>query len=494
MFARLIGQGTPLLDKTGGPDTAQISSSEQFSIARPDRPRKRFGFMSALVRVAVALAVVGTTGAIAYSWVVNRPEAPQRMNRERSFTVTAMDATKGLHRADITTFGQIVAARTLDLRVQVQGQVIAVSPNFVAGGKVAAGEVLAKIDPFAYDAAILEARAALANAQLSLAEAREAKVLEESNIATARTSLSSAQTDLERAKALLSSGAATQQTVDTRSVTVAERQQALAQREANLFSLEAQILRQEAAIAQAEHQLAVAQRNRNSTEIIAPFDGTVTSTTLTQGAYVSANENIGSLYETAALDVSFMISDRQYGQLAQAGIADRGVSVTWNVAPRPVSAKGSITRTAAQIDPATGGVTLYARLDAEGTAVLRPGTFVSVTVDGIAHENSLVVPEKAVYDDDHFYVIRDGRMAAVPVTILARQGDELIVSADLEDGARIITSRLSQAGEGVAVMVEGEAPQRGPGGPGFPGGPGGLGAPGPGGPGGPSGPGRPGGA
>lgn len=424
--------------------------------------------MSALVRFALAIAVVATTGLLAFNWVMNRPEAPQRMNRERTFTVNVVDAVQGTHRADITTYGQVIAARTLDLRTQVQGQVIEVSPNFVVGGEVSAGEVLVRIDPFAYDAAVLEAQAAIANAQLSLAEAREAKLLEELNIETARASLASAETDLERARSLLSSGAATQQTVDTRVLTVAERRQALNQREANLFTLEAQILRQQAAIAQAQHQLDVAERNLANTEIVAQFDATVTESNVSTGGHVNANENIGSLYETDALDVSFMLSDHQFGQLSTAGIVGRPVRVIWSVEPRPIEANGAITRTAAQVDAATGGITLFARLDADEAALLRPGTFVSVVVEGLSHENSMLLPETAVYNDDHVYVAREGRMAAVPVTILARQNEKLIVSGEFAQGERIITTRLSQAGEGVAITIQGEAPQPRPGGQGGP--------------------------
>jgi membrane fusion protein, multidrug efflux system len=361
------------VDKTGGPDTAQLSHSDHPVAAPPERSRRRFGLMSALVRFGLAVLVTGLAGYQAYSWVTSRPEAPQRMNRERSFTVNVVEPVYGTFSADITTFGQVLAARTLDLRAQVQGQIIEVSPNFIAGGQVDAGEMLVRIDPFSYDASVLEARAAIANAELSLGEAREAKALEERNIGTARASLSSAQTDLERAQSLLASGAATQQTVDTRALTVAEREQALNQREANIFTLDAQILRQQAAIAQARHQLEVAQRNRANTEIIAPFAGTVTASSVTVGGYVNANENLGSLYETAALDVSFMLSDRQYGELSTVGIAGRPITAIWNVAARPVEATGAITRTAAEVDPSTGGVTLYARLDADDANRLRPG-------------------------------------------------------------------------------------------------------------------------
>lgn len=454
------------MDKTGGPDPVQHSVSEHTQTHHQDRPRRRFGILSALTRFGIALLVVGFAGFQVMSWIADRPEAPQRINRERTFTVNVIDPAYGTHGADVVTFGQVTAARTLDLRAQVQGRVIEVAPEFVAGGEVAAGTVLVRIDPFAYDAAILEAQAAIANAELSLAEAREAKALEERNITTARASLAAAETDLERAQSLLASGAATQQTVDTRALTVAERQQALNQREANLFTLDAQMLRQQAAIAQARHQLDVAERSRANTEITAPFDATVTAAGVTEGGYVNANESLGALYETAALDVNFTLSDRQFRDLSAAGIAGRPVSVFWGARMNPDPPRGTITRVAAEVDPSTGGIMVFARIDADGASQLRPGTFVSVTVEGIAHENSLMVPETAVYDEDHLYVIRDGRMAAVPVTILARHNDQLIIRADIPEGERIITSRLSQAGEGVAVVVEGEEPETMPGGPG----------------------------
>lgn len=449
------------MDKTGGPDAAHHSASGQSPTSVQDRPKKRFGVLSALARFAIALLVVGFALYQVMGWVASRPEAPQRINRERTFTVNAVTPAYGTHGADITTFGQVVAARTLDLRAQVQGRVIEVSPRFVAGGEVEAGELLVRIDPFSYDAAVLEAQAAIANAELSLAEAREAKTLEERNITTARSSLAAAETDLERARSLLASGAATQQTVDTRALTVAERQQALNQREANLFTLDAQILRQQAAIAQAGHELDLAERNRANTEITAPFDATVTASAVTEGGYVNANENLGSLYETAALDVHFMLSDRQFRDLSATGIVGRALTVSSSARATPGQSRGTITRVAAEVDPSTGGIMVFARLDANGARQLRPGTFVSVAVEGVAHERSLLIPETAVYDEDHLYVIREGRMAAVRVDILARSNDQLIVRAEIAEGERIITSRLSQAGEGVAVEGEESTPAGG---------------------------------
>ncbi|WP_417579767.1 efflux RND transporter periplasmic adaptor subunit [Pelagibacterium sp.] len=412
--------------------------------------------MSAVARLALAALILALAVYWALSWVAQRPEAPQRMNRERTFTVEVIDPVYSSHSSPISAYGEVASARTIDLRSLVAGRVLEISQALAVGSQVQEGEILARIDPFAYEGAAVGARATVADAELSLTEAQEAYALEQSAITAAQDALASAQTDLERARSLLASGAATQQTVDTRALTVSERQQALDQRQSNLVTLNAQIQRQRAAIEQARYALESAERDLANTEIKAPFTGVVTARNVTASAYVGANEAIASIYESSALEVSFMVSDANYALLRGDGLFDRTVEVSRTIGNSGELIAGRIARIAPQIDASTGGVTLYAELDSDQADLLRPGTFVSVEVEGVAHENTLLVPETALYDDNHLYVIRDGRMAAIDVNIRDRQGAQVIIAADIPEGERIITTRLSQAGEGVAVQVEGE--------------------------------------
>ncbi len=439
-------------------------SQESGEQPKTEKPRERFGLMSALVRLGLAVLILVLAIYWAFSWVAQRPEAPQRMNRERTFTVEVIEPAYASHSSSIMAYGQVASGRTIELRSLVAGRVLEISPDFAVGSQVEEGEVLVSVDPFTYNGAVVEARAAVADAELSLAEAQEAYALEQSAIAAAQDALTSAQTDLERAQSLLSSGAATQQTVDTRALTVSERQQALDQRQSNLVTLNAQILRQQAAIAQAGYALEAAERDLANTEITAPFTGIVTARNVTTSAYVGANEAVASMYQSDALEVSFMVSDATYATLRRDGLFGRAVEVSRTTGTGAERIAGRIARVAPEIDSATGGVTLYAELDSEETDLLRPGTFVSVEVEGVAHENTLLVPETALYDGDHLYVTREGRMAAIDVEILDRDGAHVIIAADIPEGERIITTRLSQAGEGVAVQVEGEEQSPGPGG------------------------------
>jgi membrane fusion protein, multidrug efflux system len=453
------------LDNTRTPQYQHTQFEAASAAPVEDKPRRRTSILGVLVRILVAIAVIGFAIYQAIAMISDRPEAPRRQNIERSFTVNVVEPQYGTHQSNIRTFGQVTTTRTIDMRSQVQGRVIEVAPEFVVGGSVEAGEVLARIDPRAYDGAVIEARANLANAELTLRENEEALALEEANVEAAQAALAAARTDLERARQLLQSGSITQQTVESRELTFSERQQTLSQRQNNLFTLQAQINRQTAMIEQARWEVETAQRNRADTEITAPFSGVVTAQAITTGAYVTANEVIGSMYDEAALNVRFTISDQQYGQLNSVGLPGREVTAIWDLRPNAVVIPGQISRTAPEVDAATGGVELFAALDSDAARAVRPGTFVSVEIAGFAYENALRIPETAVYDDDHLYVLREGRMARVEATILARDNGHLIVSADIPEGERIITSRLAQAGEGVAVRVEGEDEPRG-GGPG----------------------------
>lgn len=87
---------------------------------------------------------------------------------------------------------------------------------------------------------------------------------------------------------------------------------------------------------------------------------------------------------------------------------------------------------------------------------MRPGTFVKIAVPGLSFENVLRVPETAVYDNSYIYVDIEGRMAQRNVEIVARDGADLLISARIVSETPIITTRIAQAGEGVAIINEGE--------------------------------------
>jgi RND family efflux transporter MFP subunit len=205
-------------------------------------------------------------------------------------------------------------------------------------------------------------------------------------------------------------------------------------------------------------QVERAERNLANTEIIAPFDAVVSSESIALGKIVTSNEALISLYRQDQLDVRFTMSDRQYGQIFADGLLGRPIEVVWEVEPENINASGAISRAGAQVDAAKGGVEVFARLDNAEAATFRPGTFVKIMVPGRTYENVIRLPETAIYDNRLIYTIEEGRMVSHDAEIVARDGAQMLVRADVPDGAEVITTRLAQAGDGLAVITEGEAP------------------------------------
>lgn len=439
-------------------DKSEMADSGAGAETPRHRARRRATVFGALWRIAVAVLILGAAGYQVYSMIGDRPEPVQRQPRERSFTVSVVEPVLETAQPPIISYGEIVAARTIDIRSRVAGEVIEVSPDLEVGAEVAEGDVLLRVDSFEYDGQVTAAQASLADAQLSLSEAQSARALEDTALEVAREQLAAAERDLERARTLLERGSVTRQSVEQLELSVSQLSQALAQHENAIVTLDAQILRQRAAIETARWNLDQAKRAQANTVVTAPFTGVVTAAAVSEGGVVANNETLLSLYESASLNARFVISDRQYGQLVQDGLQGRAVEVVWEIEPRPVVLSGAIDRAGAQVDAASGGVEIYARLDTEAETAIRPGTFVEVRVTGLARENVLRLPETAIYNDERLYVVREGRMASVPAEVVARDGDEVLVRAAIADGERIVITRLAQAADGVRVTIEGEEP------------------------------------
>jgi RND family efflux transporter MFP subunit len=70
--------------------------------------------------------------------------------------------------------------------------------------------------------------------------------------------------------------------------------------------------------------------------------------------------------------------------------------------------------------------------------VLRPGTFGSVLFEVQSRDNALVVPQKAILDNTHVFVVENGRAARRDVTLGLRNTLVVEVVAGLKEGERVI--------------------------------------------------------
>ena len=80
---------------------------------------------------------------------------------------------------EISSYGVVKPKYETELVAQVSGQIVELSEAFVRGGFVKKGQLLARIDPNDYDAALIDAQANMASARSALQqEVAQGKVAE----------------------------------------------------------------------------------------------------------------------------------------------------------------------------------------------------------------------------------------------------------------------------------------------------------------------------
>src|SRR5574337_2192995 len=168
------------------------------------------------------------------------------------------------------------------------------------------GQVLVRIDPRNYVAAVDEAKAAIAQAEAAIATSQAQTTAQEAVIvqmrqqqAQAEAALTYSKEQYERAQALLTTGAGTLQDAQLARTDLIQKQAALdaagaalAQAQRQLGVIAAQVKASEAQKAQAEAQSTQAEVNSARTTIEAPFKGRVTELTAAKGTYATPGQTL----------------------------------------------------------------------------------------------------------------------------------------------------------------------------------------------------------
>jgi multidrug efflux system membrane fusion protein len=348
----------------------------------------------------ISILVLGVGGAVA--WYIADGPAPVRAARSTggaAVSVTVANVEKRDLPIYLTGLGAVQASFTVGIRAQVDGQLQQVL--FTEGQQVKKGDVLAKIDPRLYQAALDNAKAKKAQDQANL---------------------TSAQKDLERSRTLVIKSFETQQVVD--------------QQQAKVDALIASLKADDALIE-------TAQTNLDYTSIKAPNDGRMGVRQIDPGNVVHAADSaiIATLTLTKPSAVLFTLSARNLTDVREAQ-ARGPVEVTAfsqdNVNPL---SKGTLLLIDNIVDQASATMRLKAMFANEDEK-LWPGDFVNARVLIDVRHDVLVIPAPAIQrgpDGIFAWVVKPGdTVEARPVTVGPTTADQTIVTSGLSEGERVV--------------------------------------------------------
>ena len=314
-----------------------------------------------------------------------------------------------------TALGTVNALRTVTVRPRVDGQLQAVS--FTEGQLVAAGALLAQIDPASFQVALEQAEGQLA---------RDA------------AQLNNARLDLARYQTLLAQDSIARQQVDQQAALVKQLEGTVKMDQANLDNAKLQL---------------------SYTRIVAPVAGRTGLRQVDPGNMVHQSDTNGIVVITQVDPITVLYTIPQdalprvlermrSGDKPQVQALDRDL--------KTVLATGSLLTTDNVIDVATGTVKLKAQLP-NSNGKLFPNQFVNVRMVVDTHRNVIVVPTAAVQlgaQGPVVYVVKDDNTVEVrPVKTGAVEAGMTEVTSGLQAGERVITDGVDRIREGAKVEV-----------------------------------------
>ena len=140
-----------------------VEASENQPLPGPQGPDASPGarLPARLIAGLLSLTAIVAAAGIGYYWMTHKPKAQRRppVPEAALVEVALLEATT--HRVVIAAMGTVVPAREVQLASRVGGEIVELSDRCLPGGRFAAGEVIARIDPEDYQLAVRQQEAEL---------------------------------------------------------------------------------------------------------------------------------------------------------------------------------------------------------------------------------------------------------------------------------------------------------------------------------------------
>lgn len=378
--------------------------------------------MKRRLRVTALVAALGLTMALAGCGGETSNQA--QADTPRPVQVVEVQAQR--YALSSTLPGRVEPVRVAEVRARVAG--IVLTRNFEEGADVKAGDVLFRIDPAPFKAALSRAQGELAKADAAVADA---------------------QAILKRYTPLVKIEAVSQQDFDTATTTLKSAQ---------------------AARRSAQADVETAQLNLDYATVKAPISGRIGRAQVTEGALVGQNEatamatiqQLDPIYVDFNQPVADMLRMRaalQNGSLGQG----EGASISITIDGTDERRSGKLLFSDIAVDRSTGQVSVRGEF-ANPDVLLLPGMYVRVETKQGVDPDAILVPQRAVTRSTDgkpqvMLVGKDDVVESRAVQTGTMRGSDWHIVDGLAVGDRVIVGGVSAAVPGQKVSVAPPAEQ-----------------------------------
>lgn len=331
--------------------------------------------------------------------------------------------TSGPQALSMTLPGRASAHLVAEIRPQVGG--ILLKRLFEEGATVKAGQPLYQIDPQPYEAALAQA---------------------EATVTSSRATLKAAELKAKRDAQLVK--------IDAISAEDNE-------------SAQASLLEARASLQSAQAALRTARINLGYTRINAPIDGQTSTSSVTPGALVTAEQTtaLTTVQQLDPIYVDFTQPSstllRLKRELAEGKLAPAEQKDATRISLEledgsTYGHEGTLTFNGVSVDESTGSVTLRA-LVPNPDGLLLPGMYIKATLQEGVQQDAILVPQQGVSRDERgdatALVVVDGKVEQRELTLARAVGNRWWVSKGLNEGDQLIVQGLQKVRVGQEVQA-----------------------------------------
>jgi multidrug efflux pump subunit AcrA (membrane-fusion protein) len=412
--------------------------------ATPPRRRRWLPWLILAVAVGIAAVLIST-----------RPEsAPVEVN-ERAWLVDFQVVAPGRYSPVATLYGRLESLWNSELTAGVAADVLEVP--VVEGQVVSEGDLLVRLDD--RDAKLVLAQR---EAELRQAEARvqtelrrhqanlEALPRERRLLALTRDEVGRLQDLVTQRVGAQSALDEAQQAAERQAIALSTRQQAVDEHAARLADVQAHLARAEALRDQARLDV-------ERCTVTAPFTGRVVSVPASPGQRVRVGDPLVSIFDTGAMVVRAQLPARILPAVRESMARGETLRARGLIDGIPVEAY--LRNLAAEAADGTGGVDGLFAVEND-TRMLGQGRFLRLDLHLGPLDDLLALPREAIYGADRIYLVdEDSRMRGMRIARVGEwrtpDGDSrvLVRAGDLPVGARIVTTQLPNALDGLLLQV-----------------------------------------
>lgn len=295
----------------------------------------------------------------------------------------------------VVAIGTARGAQSVALAAGISGRILSV--DVAPGDRVTAGQVVMRLDPGAAELLVERAELMLADAQATL----------------------------DRLSRLQGSGA----------VTALQRQDA------------------ELALRTADLALRQARRDLADHQVTSPIAGVVGLIDARPGDLVTASTELTRVERRDSLEIEFRVPERV------AALVAPGAAVQASPVSQPDRRiEGTVTAVDNRVDDTSRTLRLQARIDNADDS-LRPGMAFRMELGFVGETRPSVNPLAIQWGGEgaFLWLVREAKATRLPIRILQRESDRVLVEGDLQPGDLVVTEGVQALRPGAEVAVQSAA-------------------------------------